>query len=214
MHSRVITTALLSALALGLGSCVIPAQEALKNSAGAPQNQQTAAQGDGAGGQGLIKPMIPPDAPPGPIEAKPEPKVQQQQPIRVVVDRSKAPEVPRQKWEDQKIKDAALEMAKSIPNVRGIKLCLKVKTGEWWVTYYEDIGSLLDLRQFVWSPDQDRFQPHLVQVRIAKSALERHLTESEPDQACESLQPPAVPRSAVMPPPGQEMPADIPPPNY
>jgi len=207
MHARLCTTAFLSALALSLGSCVIPAQEALKNSAGGPQNSQAAPGGDAANAQGLIKPMIPPEAPPRPGESLQESEVPK--PIRVVVDRTKAPSPPRQEWEDQKVKAAAQELAKSIPNVQGIKLCYMVKNDEWRVTLYEDIGPMFDVKQFFWDREQDKFQPHLVQVRIAKNALDRHLAESDLDQACETLEPGPVPRSAEIQPPRQGMPTDI-----
>lgn len=202
---------MLSASALCLGSCVIPTQEALKNSAGTLQNPQAAPTGAPADAKGLIKPMIPPEAPPGRSESEPEPKVPN--PVRVVVDRSKEPAPQRPEWEDQKVRAAAEKLAQAVPNVKGIKLCYTVKNGEWWVTLYEDIGTLLNLRQFVWDREQERFQPHLVQQRIAKNALERHLAESDLDQACETLEPPLAPPSAVTQPPGQAPPVDYPAPQ-
>lgn len=191
-HSSRFTAALLSALALFLGSCVIPAQEAAKNQAEPSQNANAAQPRDAADGQNLIKPTIPPEtAAPHAGDTAPAPV---QKPIRVVVDKKEAQSSKRQEWEDQKVKAAATELAKSFPEAKKLKICYSAKYDEWWVTLYEDIGTLFDLRQFVWSREQERFQPHLVQQRIAKSALQHHLTEADPDQACEAMDPPPAPQ--------------------
>jgi hypothetical protein len=196
--------ALLSAMALFLGSCVIPAQEALKDQSDSPQNGPTAQQGKTAGGQGLIKPSIPPEAPLGAQASGQEPPAPK--PIRVVIDNKKEPPAVPRDWEDQKVKAAADALVKSSPNVRKIRICYAVKYDEWWVTLYEDIGPFFELKQFVWNREQERLQPHLVEQRIAKTALERHLKESEPEQACEALDPPQPAQTA--PPPGNVPPGN------
>jgi hypothetical protein len=203
LHARLLMASILAAMALIVGSCVIPAQEALKNQSDPPQNAENVQQSNAAGGQGLIKPSIPPEAP---LRARdtgqesPPPK-----PIRVVIDNKKEPSAPRRDWEDQKVKIAADALIKSSPNVKKMRICYAVKYDEWWVTLYEDMGPLFDLKQFVWNREQERLQPHLVEQRISKSALERHLKESDPDQACEIIDPPQPSKAETQPgnvPPG------------
>ena len=95
-------------------------------------------------------------------------------------------------WEDQKVKRAATDILRKYPSVKKVKICYAVKDDEWWVILYDDVGTHYELRQFIWDRDQGRLRPFLVLKRIAKNQLQEHLAASEPDRACEVLNPAPV----------------------
>jgi len=92
-------------------------------------------------------------------------------------------------WEDQKVRQMALEMARNQREIRKLKICYSVKDNEWWIILYEDAGGFYELKQFVWDRDQDKLEAFLVQKKVPKSRLEEHLRQQEPDRACEALDP-------------------------
>ncbi|MFH1117297.1 MAG: hypothetical protein V1792_25545 [Pseudomonadota bacterium] len=95
-------------------------------------------------------------------------------------------------WEDQKVKRAAMQMLNKYPGAKKVKICYAVKDDEWWVILYDDLDTHFELRQFTWDRDQGRLQPFLVLKRISKNQLRDHLASSEPDRACEVLDPAPV----------------------
>jgi len=86
--------------------------------------------------------------------------------------------------EDQQVRTAALELSRSIGPVQKIKLCYVTKDEEWWATFYEDIGPVIDVKQFIWNRDSERFEPFLVLKRIPKSKLTAELKREERDRTC------------------------------
>jgi len=100
-------------------------------------------------------------------------------------------------WEDQKVKGAATQMLKQYPSVKKVKICYAVKDDEWWVILYDDLDTHYELRQFTWDRDQGRLRPFLVLKRIEKNEFQEHLTASEPDRACEVLDPASTPEGTA-----------------
>lgn len=96
-------------------------------------------------------------------------------------------------WEDQKVRAAAHELAKSYSGVKKIKVCYSVKDDEWWVTLYDFTGSYIDLKQFTWNRDLDKLESFLVLNRIPLSRLQNHLNEEQSGRACEVLETAANP---------------------
>lgn len=90
-------------------------------------------------------------------------------------------------WEDQKVKQAALELAHEFQGIKKGKICYSVKTDEWWVVLYEDIGSLYDVKQYTWNRDQEKLEQFLVLKKIGKNRLQEDINERESDKACEPL---------------------------
>lgn len=88
-------------------------------------------------------------------------------------------------WEDQKVKQAAMELRDAHRSAQKMKLCYAVKDDEWWVIFYEDAASHYELRQYVWDRDRERLDPFLVMKRIPRDRLKQDLSDSEPDRACE-----------------------------
>ena len=93
----------------------------------------------------------------------------------------------RNQWESQKVKAAAIKMAKTIPSIVKIKVCYAVENDEWWVTLYDDHGPLIDLKQFTWNREKLDLEPFLVLRQISKGQLEHDLTQKTSGRACEIL---------------------------
>jgi len=89
--------------------------------------------------------------------------------------------------EEHQIKTAAYELAKSVGAIEKMKLCYVPKDDEWWATFYVDIGSIFDVKQFIWSRESEKFEPFLVLKRISKSKLASELKQDEPERKCTVL---------------------------
>lgn len=92
--------------------------------------------------------------------------------------------------EERQVEAAAWELAKHIGSIDKIKMCYVDKDDEWWATFYEDIGSVIDVRQFIWNRESQRFEPFLVLKRISKSKLAAELKRNEKGRSCIILPPP------------------------
>jgi hypothetical protein len=92
-----------------------------------------------------------------------------------------------------RVKEAALDMAKNMATIKKIKICHVKSADEWWVTLFDDIGPMIDLKQYVWDPDSETLTPFLVLKKIAKSRLDHYLTLKEQDKTCQTMDPPPRP---------------------
>jgi len=92
-----------------------------------------------------------------------------------------------------RVRAAAFDMAKNIDTIKKIRICHVESADEWWVTLYDDIGPMIDLKQYVWDPDSETLTPFLVLKRIAKSRLDHYLTLKEQDKTCQTMDPPPKP---------------------
>jgi hypothetical protein len=219
MRRGVLITALLWIMVLLCSGCIVPSQEAKRVADATAQNPRPPYPETKAEGGSLIKPTIPQEAAPtsqglttpgdgsvtpqhaqemlGANPVNPfveQPKLKDEQPkpneLSQVPVRPNAPA--KQEWEDQKVRDAAVEMAKATPEVKKIKICYAVKEGEWWVTLYQAVPGLIELKPYIWNKDSERLEPHLVYRTIPISRLQQHLTEAEPGKACEVMEPPST----------------------
>lgn len=91
------------------------------------------------------------------------------------------------------VKKAALVTAKGIESVKKIKICYLRNEDEWWVTLYDDLGPILDLKQYTWDRDTETLKPFLVLKRISKNRLDSELLSKVPDRTCEIMDPPPKP---------------------
>lgn len=94
------------------------------------------------------------------------------------------------KWEDQAVKDAAIEIARSFPQTKKIKICYSINDDEWWVTLYDFTDSFIDLKQFTWNRETKKLEPFLVLKKIPPNRLQEHLSEEESGKACEVVDSP------------------------
>jgi hypothetical protein len=86
--------------------------------------------------------------------------------------------------EDQQVRAAALALSGTMGPIQKIKLCYVSKDEEWWATFYQDIGPVIDVKQFIWNRESERFEPFLVLKRISKSKLAAELKREERGQTC------------------------------
>jgi hypothetical protein len=94
---------------------------------------------------------------------------------------------PKREWEDQKVKEAALELAKNFPRVTKIKVCYSVKDDQWWVTLFDNAGAYTDLKPYTWNRNLEKLQVFLVVNRIPSTRVQEQLNQEEPGKACEVL---------------------------
>jgi hypothetical protein len=186
--------------------CIVPSQESVRNPGMSTQPQSEGKPGKSGSDKGLIKPYIPSErAPLQPVpEQQPEPAASSETsppapdlnsretseapvPAPPVEANDKTSSEKGRKWEDQKVKAAATELARGVPGIKKIKICYAVKEDEWWVTLYQESGSGFDLKQYTWNREQDRLEPFLVPKTIPADRLQSQLAEHEPDMACEVL---------------------------
>jgi hypothetical protein len=92
--------------------------------------------------------------------------------------------------EESQVKAEARELANRIGSIERIKMCYVDEDDEWWATFYQDIGSVIDVRQFIWNRESQRFEPFLVLKRISKSKLAAELNRKEKGRRCAVVPPP------------------------
>jgi hypothetical protein len=92
--------------------------------------------------------------------------------------------------EESQVKVEARELAKRIGSIEKIKMCYVDEDDEWWATFYQDIGSVIDVKQFIWNRESQRFEPFLVLKRISKSKLAAELNRNEKGRHCAVVPPP------------------------
>jgi hypothetical protein len=92
--------------------------------------------------------------------------------------------------EESQVKVEARELAKRIGSIERIKMCYVDEDDEWWATFYQDIGSVIDVKQFIWNRESQRFEPFLVLKRISKSKLTAELNRNEKGRHCAVVSPP------------------------
>ena len=92
--------------------------------------------------------------------------------------------------EECQVKVEARELAKRIGPIERIKMCYVDEDDEWWATFYQDIGSVIDVRQFIWNRESQKFEPFLVLKRISKSKLAAELNRKEKGRHCAVVPPP------------------------
>jgi hypothetical protein len=118
----------------------------------------------------------------GPLDIPPPSKAP-----RLIPQSRGGPQHEKLGWEDQKIKEAAAELARSFPRVTKIKVCYAVKDDEWWVTLYDNAGAFTELKQYTWNRDLEKLEVFLVLKRIPSSRVPQQLAEEEIGKACEIL---------------------------
>ncbi len=93
-------------------------------------------------------------------------------------------------WEDQRVQQAAMELAGKTPGVIKLKVCYDVNDDEWWAVLFEDHGAMIDLKPFVWNRESGQLEPYLVVRQISSDRLQVHLNEDDPSRPCRVFNPP------------------------
>ena len=93
-------------------------------------------------------------------------------------------------WEDQRVQQAAMQLAGKNPGVIKLKVCYDINDDEWWVVLFEDHGAMIDLKPFVWNRETGQLEPYLVVRQISSDRLQVHLNEDDPSRPCRVFDPP------------------------
>ncbi|MEW6141256.1 MAG: gamma-glutamylcyclotransferase [Thermodesulfobacteriota bacterium] len=101
--------------------------------------------------------------------------------------------------EERQAREHAVKLAAELGDVREIKLCYEWEGQEWWISLYEENGPFFEVRQYTWNAYRQSPQVLLVQEKIPKESLERHLREHSWGMKCQVLAPPALKRWVAKP---------------
>ncbi len=93
---------------------------------------------------------------------------------------------------DRQLREAADELALKLGHVKAMRLCYVTRDNEWWVILYQDIGPVIDVRNFIWNWEEQIFRPYLVVKRIPKNELHETVTRHERGKRCVILKPPSA----------------------
>lgn len=196
LHRYSITGLLVLILLVIQSSCVLRSSDTLRAPEVAPPGRSVDSRAPGESRRsGLIRPVIPHEPAGEKGASNPGGQRSSGTDQRVGPPQLSAVPEPREprkgrEWEDQKVKQVALDLAAKAAGVKKIKVCLAFKNDEWLIVLYKDVGSAYELKQYFWSKDRPEPEAYLVFERVPKSRLEEHLSKTDPDKACETLDPP------------------------
>ncbi|MDQ7783702.1 MAG: hypothetical protein RDU20_12535 [Desulfomonilaceae bacterium] len=91
---------------------------------------------------------------------------------------------------DRMLRTAADELASQLGRIEAMKLCHVEKENEWWVVFYQDIGPVIDVRNYIWNWEEQRFRPYLVVKRFPKNELQDKVNRLEHGRKCVVLKSP------------------------
>lgn len=91
--------------------------------------------------------------------------------------------------QEEKVKKAAIETLKGLSSPIKYTICYDEENDEWWLTVYDDIGHALDVKQYFWTPAQEKLEPFLVLNRIPKGRLAAELSKKSDRKKCSIYEP-------------------------
>lgn len=91
--------------------------------------------------------------------------------------------------QEEKVKKVAIETLKGLSSPIKYTICYDEENDEWWLTVYEDIGHALDVKQYFWTPQQEKLEPFLVLNRIPKGRLTAELSKQSDRKKCSIHEP-------------------------
>lgn len=89
--------------------------------------------------------------------------------------------------EEEMVRNIAERLVKKHPKAHRMKICHDKKRDEWWITFYEDAGVALELKQYIWNKTRNKTDPFTVLRHISRNDLKEHLAESTPEKPCKAL---------------------------
>lgn len=81
----------------------------------------------------------------------------------------------------------AIAKAASMGSVKTMKICYRQEFDEWWISLYRDVGTLYDVKRFIWSLESQELRPFLAIKRVSKTRLKDDLGKTEPGRWCEII---------------------------
>jgi hypothetical protein len=99
------------------------------------------------------------------------------------------PKIEKKLSDEDKVKKAALEVIKELGSPIKYIICYDQEKDEWSLTVYDDIGNVLDVKQYFWNIEKEKLEPFLVLNRIPKSRLGLELSKSSVKKKCSTYDP-------------------------
>jgi hypothetical protein len=88
-----------------------------------------------------------------------------------------------------RVKKATLDMPKNIYTSKKMQIWHTEPSDEWSATLLDEIGTMMDLKQYVWEPDSETLTPFLTLEMIAKWRLDHHFALKKQDKTCQTMTP-------------------------
>lgn len=86
------------------------------------------------------------------------------------------------------VREIAIDLTKEHAPVEQMRLCYAKRAREWWITLFRDEGHAFDLKQYIWTPAEEKLDPFCVEKVIPREAIDDYLFESRPDRECTALE--------------------------
>lgn len=97
---------------------------------------------------------------------------------------------PNQSLSDEdRVKKAALQVIKELASPQKYLICHDEIKDEWSLTVFDDIGHILDVKQYYWNMETEKMEPFLVLNRIPKSHLNDELSKKSLGKNCKTYRP-------------------------
>lgn len=80
-------------------------------------------------------------------------------------------------------------MIKELSSPKKYMICHDEIKDEWSLTVFDDIGNVLDVKQYYWNMETEKMEPFLVLNRIPKSHLKDELSKKGLGKNCSTYQP-------------------------
>lgn len=91
---------------------------------------------------------------------------------------------------DRQLREAADKLAVDLGQIKAMKLCYVNRDNEWWVILYRDIGPVIDVMNYIWNWEEQKFKRYLIVKRIPKNELREAVIGRERGRNCEILKHP------------------------
>ncbi len=91
--------------------------------------------------------------------------------------------------DEDKVKRAALEIIKETESPKKYMICHDEIKDEWSLVVFDDIGNVLDVKQYFWNMETQKMERFLVLNRIPKSHLKDELSKKSLGKNCSTYQP-------------------------
>lgn len=156
----------------------------------APADEQVAGEGEkgtaAPSGNGVGEPVSQADEPRR-SGAEQDRKPDKTKPVQEGSKQVESKEKTQPKDEATRVRTAALELARSLGDIKRAKVCYVDKDKEWWAVFYQDMGSAADVRQFFWNAATEKFEPFLVLKRIPQTKIDSDFKKEESGKICAEL---------------------------
>lgn len=90
----------------------------------------------------------------------------------------------------ERVRLEGLALAKGLGHIVRMKMCHVTADDEWWIILYQEGGSMIDLKQFVWNRTSEKLEPFLVIRQIPRAHLDAEVNKKDPERTCRPIEVP------------------------